>query len=193
MHDNKYVYRRIQLEQAQKWTKNIGLFFRLGVELGGLGSAPLPLQRGRDPLKISPRQLIRERQAVAAEMFVVVRLLWLQQCTGGEGPGHVWALWSIALRSLWNRARLKHQRVFRTMIWLSRVDRMRCVRMQERNLQIHVTGRGLTGLNWRRGWKRVTGANRLAWRASGIWLPVGGASDQTVWLRCSDDPLILYN
>lgn len=61
-----------------------------GVEgVGAGGSAPFPLQRGRDPLKISPRQLIRERQAVAAEMFVVVRLLWLQQCTGGEGPGHV--------------------------------------------------------------------------------------------------------
>lgn len=32
-------------------------------------------------------------------MFVVVRLFWLQQavpwCIGGEGPGHVWALWSI--------------------------------------------------------------------------------------------------
>lgn len=46
---------------------------------GGMGSAPLPLQRGWDTLKISPRQLIRERQAVAAEMFVVVRLFWLQQ------------------------------------------------------------------------------------------------------------------
>lgn len=59
----------------------------------GMGSAPLPLQRGRDTLKISRRQLIRERQAAAAEMFVVVRLLWLQQaapqCAGGEGPGHV--------------------------------------------------------------------------------------------------------
>lgn len=58
-----------------------------------MGSAPLPLQRGCDTLKISSRQLIREKQAVAAEMFVVVRLLWLPQaapqCTGGEGPGHV--------------------------------------------------------------------------------------------------------
>lgn len=43
----------------------------------GMGSAPLPLQRGLDTLKISLRQLIREKQAVAAEMFVVVRLLWL--------------------------------------------------------------------------------------------------------------------
>lgn len=47
--------------------------------MGGMGSTPLPLQRGWDTLKISPRQLIRERQAVAAEMFVVVRLFWLQQ------------------------------------------------------------------------------------------------------------------
>lgn len=46
---------------------------------GGMGSARLPLQRVWDTLKISPRQLIRERQAVAAEMFVVVRLFWLQQ------------------------------------------------------------------------------------------------------------------
>lgn len=51
----------------------------LGGGDGGMGSALLPLQRGWDTLKISPRQLIRERQAVAAEMFVVVRLFWLQQ------------------------------------------------------------------------------------------------------------------
>lgn len=101
------------------------LFFRLGVEGVGLGSAPLPLQRGRDPLKISPRQLIRERQAEAAEMFVVVRLLWLRQCTGEEEPGHVWALWSIALRSLWNRAWLKHQRVFDDLIEPCGQDAMR--------------------------------------------------------------------
>lgn len=44
-----------------------------------MGSAPLPLQRGWDTLKISSQQLIREKQAVAAEMFVVVRLLWLKQ------------------------------------------------------------------------------------------------------------------
>lgn len=156
------------------------LFFRLGVEGVGLGSAPLPLQRGRDPLKISPRQLIRERQAVAAEMFVVVRLLWLQQCTGGEEPGHVWALWSIALRSLWNRARLKHQRVFHAMIWLSRADRMRRVRMQERHLQTRVIGPGLSGLNWRRGWKCVAAATRPAWRANGLSLCGRGFRSKTV-------------
>lgn len=45
----------------------------------GTDSASSPLQRGWDTLKISPQQLIRERQAVAAEMFVVVRHFWLQQ------------------------------------------------------------------------------------------------------------------
>lgn len=43
----------------------------------GVGSALLSLQRNWDSLKISPRQLIRKRQAVAAKMFVVVRLFWL--------------------------------------------------------------------------------------------------------------------
>lgn len=164
------------------------LFFKLGVEGVGLGSAPLPLQRGRDPLKISPRQLIRERQAVAAEMFVVVRLLWLRQCTGEEEPGHVWALWSIALRSLWNRARLKHQGVFHAMIGWSRADRMWCVRMQERHLQTHVIGPGwvaLIGEGDESAWQRLPA------RPGG---PMeGGASDQTRWLRCSDDPPILGN
>lgn len=43
----------------------------------GVSFGPLPLQRALDTLKISPQQLITDRQAVAAEMFVV-RLLWLQ-------------------------------------------------------------------------------------------------------------------
>lgn len=49
--------------------------------MGEGGWAPLffLFKRGWDTLKISPQQLIRERQAVAAEMFVVVRLFWLQQ------------------------------------------------------------------------------------------------------------------
>lgn len=117
-----------------------------------MGSAPLPLQRGWDTLKISSRQLIREKQAVAVEMFVVVRLLWLPQaapqCTGGEGPGHVWALWSIALRSLWNRAWLKHQRVFHALIWWSRADicKSGICRLMEQDV-------GLTGVNWITEWK----------------------------------------
>lgn len=56
--------------------------------VGGGGWVPrLSLQRGWDPLKISPRQLIREKQAVAAEMFVVVRLLWLPQAAHHNALG----------------------------------------------------------------------------------------------------------
>lgn len=169
-------------------------FLDWGVEGVGVGgSAPLPLQRGRDPLKISPRQLIRERQAVAAEMFVVVRLLWLQQCTGGEGPGHVWGLWSIA--SLWNGAWLKHQRVFHVMIWLSRADRMWRLHMQELDLQTHVTGWGLTGLNWRPLWKRLTADKRPPGPASQRNLAHRGRSfrSNAVAKMFHDDPPIRCN
>lgn len=52
----------------------------MGVGVGaGLCSALHPLQRGCDTPKISPRQLIRETQAATADMFVVVRLFWLQR------------------------------------------------------------------------------------------------------------------
>lgn len=46
---------------------------------GGDGLHSSSSSKGLGYSKNISRQLIRERQAVAAEMFVVVRLFWLQQ------------------------------------------------------------------------------------------------------------------
>lgn len=57
------------------------------------------LQRGWDTLKISSQKLITERQAEAAEMFVVVRLFWLHQddALGEKAWTHLNALINRAL------------------------------------------------------------------------------------------------
>lgn len=57
------------------------------------------LQRGWDTLKISSQKLITEKQAVAAEMFVVVRLFWLHQddALGEKAWTHLNALINRAL------------------------------------------------------------------------------------------------
>lgn len=72
----------------------------------------------------------------------------------GKGPGHVWALWSIWLQSLWNAAWLKHQRVLYPLIWLRKRNGIFC--WEEDFQTIGLSGGSLSGINWRTGWKSVT-------------------------------------
>lgn len=114
-----------------------------------MGSAPLPLQRGRDTLKISPRQLIREKQAVAAEMFVVVLLLWLPPAAHNALGERAWTRLSALINS--SALPLKHS-LAEAPKSFPHADLMEpSGHMQERDLQTHGRDAGLTGTNWRTG------------------------------------------
>lgn len=133
---------------------------RQGKGVGGRGWTPLlSLQRGREALKITPQQLIRERQALVAEMFVV-RLFWLQQavpwCTGGERVWtHLNALINAVQVSLWNAAELELQHIFMSVA-LIEPNQWECWYATQRNRRgLHTNGAqwAVSGGSWIQGWK----------------------------------------
>lgn len=126
----------------------------------GWGFCSSPSSKGLGYSKNISRQLIRGRQAVAAEMFVVVRLFWLQQaepwCIGGEGPGHVWALWSIGTVVPLKCSLAEAPKIF-TSADLIAQRRQGAVRSyakekkkkRKKRLRTNDTGQCLSGVNWK--------------------------------------------